>query len=262
MTSAGAGRRAGCHEGTVRLCCPCRVHGDPAQMAPCQRSARECPCLIGWSSWGQDSAGSAWRSRSSRRASRTSLCWTRRMTSAGPGATTATRACAVTCRRSCTRTPSGPGAGAGASRRARRSWPTCTDWSPSADLGPHLRFGAGVAAAEFDERHAVWNLTLDDGETLQATAVVCAVGQLGRPALPDLHGRDEFAGPWWHSAMLEPRRRPGGPARGRDRHRGQRHPVRARDRQGRRAPGRLPADRPVRAAQGRPAVRGHRAGAV
>ena len=48
-------------------------------------------------------------------------------------------------------------------------------------LGPHLRFGAGVAAAEFDERHAVWNLTLDDGETLQATAVVCAVGQLAVP---------------------------------------------------------------------------------
>ncbi len=67
-------------------------------------------------------------------------------------------------------------------------------------LGPHLRFGAGVAAAEFDERHAVWNLTLDDGETLQATAVVCAVGQLGRPSLPDIGGRDEFAGPWWHSA--------------------------------------------------------------
>jgi cation diffusion facilitator CzcD-associated flavoprotein CzcO len=67
-------------------------------------------------------------------------------------------------------------------------------------LGPHLRFGAGVAAAEFDERHALWNLTLDDGETLQATAVVCAVGQLGRPSLPDISGRDEFAGPWWHSA--------------------------------------------------------------
>ena len=67
-------------------------------------------------------------------------------------------------------------------------------------LGPHLRFGAGVAAAEFDERHAVWNLTLDDGETLQATAVVCAVGQLGRPSLPDIGGRDEFAGPCWHSA--------------------------------------------------------------
>ena len=67
-------------------------------------------------------------------------------------------------------------------------------------LGPHLRFGCGVAAAEFDERRAVWNLTLDDGGTLQATAVVCAVGQLGRPALPDIAGRDGFAGPSWHSA--------------------------------------------------------------
>jgi len=66
-------------------------------------------------------------------------------------------------------------------------------------LGPHLRFGCGVAAAEFDEDGAVWNLTLDDGGTLQARAVVCALGQLGRPALPDIAGRDEFAGPSWHS---------------------------------------------------------------
>jgi cation diffusion facilitator CzcD-associated flavoprotein CzcO len=70
-------------------------------------------------------------------------------------------------------------------------------------LGPHLRFGRGVAAAEFDASRAVWNLTLDDGGTLQATAVVSAVGQLGRPALPDISGRDEFAGPWWHSARWD-----------------------------------------------------------
>jgi cation diffusion facilitator CzcD-associated flavoprotein CzcO len=62
-------------------------------------------------------------------------------------------------------------------------------------LGPHLRFGSGIAAAEFDERRAVWNLTLDDGDTLQAAAVVSAVGQLNRPALPDIAGRDDFAGP-------------------------------------------------------------------
>jgi cation diffusion facilitator CzcD-associated flavoprotein CzcO len=67
-------------------------------------------------------------------------------------------------------------------------------------LGPHLRFGCGVAATGFDKRRAVWDLTLDDGSTLQATAVVCAVGQLGRPAIPDIAGREEFAGPWWHSA--------------------------------------------------------------
>ena len=67
-------------------------------------------------------------------------------------------------------------------------------------LGTHLRFGCGVAAAEFDEHRAVWNLTLDDGGTLQAATVVCSVGQLGRPALPDIAGRDGFAGPSWHSA--------------------------------------------------------------
>ncbi len=67
-------------------------------------------------------------------------------------------------------------------------------------LGPHLRFGRGVVAAGFDERRAVWDLTLDDGGTVQASSVVCAVGQLGRPAIPDIAGRDEFAGRSWHSA--------------------------------------------------------------
>jgi cation diffusion facilitator CzcD-associated flavoprotein CzcO len=67
-------------------------------------------------------------------------------------------------------------------------------------LGPRLRLGRGVETAEFDEHRAVWNLTLSDGEVLQASAVVCAVGQLGRPVLPEIPGRDQFAGPSWHSA--------------------------------------------------------------
>ena len=70
-------------------------------------------------------------------------------------------------------------------------------------LGPHLRLGSGVAAAEFDERRALWNLVLEDGGTLQATAIVSAVGQLSRPALPDIPGRDDFAGPSWHSARWD-----------------------------------------------------------
>ncbi len=70
-------------------------------------------------------------------------------------------------------------------------------------LGRHFRFGSGVAAAEFDERRAVWNLTLDDGGTLRAAAVVSAVGQLNRPALPGIGGRDDFAGPSWHSARWD-----------------------------------------------------------
>ncbi len=70
-------------------------------------------------------------------------------------------------------------------------------------LGPHLRFGSGVTGAEFDERRAVWHLTLGNGDSLEATAVVSAVGQLGRPALPDIVGRDDFAGPSWHSARWD-----------------------------------------------------------
>ena len=72
-------------------------------------------------------------------------------------------------------------------------------------LSRHFRFGAGVAAAEFDERRARWQLTLEDGGTLQAGAVVSAVGQLGRPRLPDIPGRADFAGPSWHSARWDHR---------------------------------------------------------
>src|SRR5215469_1682579 len=68
-------------------------------------------------------------------------------------------------------------------------------------LGPHLRFGAGVTAAAFDEAAAAWDLTLDDGTVVRATAVVCAMGQLGRPFVPGIPGQEEFTGPSWHSAQ-------------------------------------------------------------
>jgi cation diffusion facilitator CzcD-associated flavoprotein CzcO len=71
------------------------------------------------------------------------------------------------------------------------------------DLGPHLRFGSGVASCRFDERRALWHITLGNGETIQASAVVSAVGQLNRPALPGIAGRADFAGPSWHSARWD-----------------------------------------------------------
>ena len=70
-------------------------------------------------------------------------------------------------------------------------------------LGPHLRFRSGVASCQFDEQRALWSITLSDGETLQARAVVSAVGQLNRPALPDIAGRTGFSGPSWHSARWD-----------------------------------------------------------
>jgi cation diffusion facilitator CzcD-associated flavoprotein CzcO len=70
-------------------------------------------------------------------------------------------------------------------------------------IGPHLRLHSGVQAAGFDNQQGAWNVTLDDGSVIQATAVVSAVGQLGRPALPEIEGRDDFAGPSWHSARWD-----------------------------------------------------------
>ena len=61
-------------------------------------------------------------------------------------------------------------------------------------------------------------------------AVISAVGQLNRPNLPDIAGRDDFEGPSFHSGALGPRRRPEGQARRGDRHRRQRLPVHPGDR--------------------------------
>lgn len=68
----------------------------------------------------------------------------------------------------------------------------------------HIRFGTEVTALDLDEAAQRWRVALrtaDGGtETLAADAVISAVGQLNRPKLPDLPGRDTFAGPAFHSA--------------------------------------------------------------
>ena len=62
----------------------------------------------------------------------------------------------------------------------------------------HVRFGVEAVAATYDDASRTWTVTLDDGSALEARAVVCAVGQLNRPAVPDVPG--EFAGPAFHTA--------------------------------------------------------------
>src|SRR6266516_439487 len=70
-------------------------------------------------------------------------------------------------------------------------------------LGPHLRLGSGVTSCRFYEGHARWYVTVANGDSIQADAVVSAVGQLNRPALPDIAGRGDFTGPSWHSARWD-----------------------------------------------------------
>ena len=68
------------------------------------------------------------------------------------------------------------------------------------DLPAKIRFGTEVTDAEFDEHRGLWEVRTADGETLTADVLVPAVGQLSRPAMPNLPGIDSFTGPSFHSA--------------------------------------------------------------
>jgi cation diffusion facilitator CzcD-associated flavoprotein CzcO len=65
-------------------------------------------------------------------------------------------------------------------------------------LLPRIRFGTEVRAARFDD--ARWHLDLADGGALQCDVLIPACGQLSRPAIPAIPGRDAFAGAAFHSA--------------------------------------------------------------
>ena len=72
------------------------------------------------------------------------------------------------------------------------------------DLRRHIRFGAEVTSASFDESAARWRLTLGGtGETISVNAVISAVGQLNRPSIPPVAGIDRFRGPLFHTARWD-----------------------------------------------------------
>jgi 4-hydroxyacetophenone monooxygenase len=79
--------------------------------------------------------------------------------------------------------------------------------SEELNLRSHIRFRTEVLAAEFCDDSATWKLTIrnPDGteETVEANALVSAVGQLNRPSLPAIAGRESFAGPSFHSAAWD-----------------------------------------------------------
>lgn len=67
-----------------------------------------------------------------------------------------------------------------------------------------VQFGVQVQEARWDAKHNLWRVTLHDPSgqtrTVAYSAVVSAVGQLNQPRYPDLPGREDFAGPSFHSA--------------------------------------------------------------
>jgi 4-hydroxyacetophenone monooxygenase len=72
------------------------------------------------------------------------------------------------------------------------------------DLRKKIRFETEVEEMVWDEARAVWKVSLktkDGPRKVEANAVITAVGQLNRPRLPDIKGRDSFKGPAFHSAQ-------------------------------------------------------------
>jgi cation diffusion facilitator CzcD-associated flavoprotein CzcO len=67
----------------------------------------------------------------------------------------------------------------------------------------HIRFGREAAGADFDEKRGLWIIRFTDGQTHEANILVTAVGQLHRPQVPDIPGRDEFRGRTFHSACWD-----------------------------------------------------------
>jgi 4-hydroxyacetophenone monooxygenase len=71
----------------------------------------------------------------------------------------------------------------------------------------HIRFNTEVTSAAFDEQRCVWAVRVrtPDGreETIEAQALISAVGQLNQPKMPEIAGREGFAGPSFHSARWD-----------------------------------------------------------
>ena len=81
------------------------------------------------------------------------------------------------------------------------------------DVRKHIRFNTEVSSAVFNEATQTWAIqatnktskqTIDKAESvehIQANAVICAVGQLNRPAIPKLPGLEQYQGQVIHTAQ-------------------------------------------------------------
>lgn len=66
-------------------------------------------------------------------------------------------------------------------------------------LRPHIRLGTDIVKGAFDQAAHRWGFTAADGTTISAQFVIAGLGPLNRPLIPNIPGRDTFAGDQWHS---------------------------------------------------------------
>ena len=75
-------------------------------------------------------------------------------------------------------------------------------------LEPYIRYNTEVTAARYDEERAVWDVQLKSNtggapRSMRVNAIVSAVGQLNRPRIPEIVGREEFKGVQVHSGAWD-----------------------------------------------------------
>jgi len=69
------------------------------------------------------------------------------------------------------------------------------------DLRRDIEFNARVKQVRFDEASRRWNLSTENGLTLNARYVISATGFLSAPQYPDIKGMDDFQGVSTHTAL-------------------------------------------------------------
>jgi cation diffusion facilitator CzcD-associated flavoprotein CzcO len=70
-------------------------------------------------------------------------------------------------------------------------------------LRPHLKLTEEVRSAVWNDARSRWQLRTAKGETFEAQVLISALGQLNRPQLPDIRGRESFVGQSFHSARWD-----------------------------------------------------------
>jgi cation diffusion facilitator CzcD-associated flavoprotein CzcO len=68
---------------------------------------------------------------------------------------------------------------------------------------PHVRFGSFVESADFDEAKGRWTVRTKDGHVVRARSFVLGNGALHLPSMPDIRGRESYAGRSCHSAKWD-----------------------------------------------------------
>lgn len=68
-------------------------------------------------------------------------------------------------------------------------------------LHPHLRFGADVIRAAWDDLRRQWAVETRDGRRFTARVLISGIGALSNPGIPKIPGRETFEGTQFHSAQ-------------------------------------------------------------